>query len=49
MMVYVSQVDQDEIIVTVETWARSAAEATELASSLRRGVVDKLKAEGIYL
>jgi small conductance mechanosensitive channel len=47
--VYVSQVDQDEVIVTVETWARSAAEATELASSLRRGVVDRLKAEGIYI
>ena len=46
--VYVSQVDQDEVSVTVETWARSAAGATELASSLRRGVVERLKDEGIY-
>ncbi len=46
--VYVSQVDQDEIVVTVETWARSAPQATELASTLRRAVVDRLKTEGIY-
>lgn len=46
--VYVSQVDQTEAVVTVETWARSASQATELASSLRRALVDRLKAEGIY-
>jgi len=46
--VYVSQVGQDEVVVTVETWARSASQATELASTLRRAVVDQLKAEGIY-
>jgi small-conductance mechanosensitive channel len=46
--VYVSQVDQTEASVTVETWARSASQATELASTLRRALVDRLKAEGIY-
>jgi small conductance mechanosensitive channel len=46
--VYVSQVDQAEAVVTVETWARTAMQATQLASTLRRGIVDRLKAEGIY-
>jgi len=46
--VYVSQVDQAEAVVTVETWARTASQATELASTLRRAVADRLKAEGIY-
>ena len=46
--VYVSQVDQAETVVTAETWAKSASQATELASALRRAVVDRLKAEGIY-
>jgi small-conductance mechanosensitive channel len=46
--VYVSQVDQTEASVTVEAWARSASQATELASALRRALVDRLKAEGIY-
>ena len=46
--VYVSQVDHTEASVTVETWARSASQATELASTLRRALVDRLKAEGIY-
>ena len=46
--VYVSQVDQTEAVVTVETSARSAPQATELASTLRRALVDRLKAEGIY-
>jgi small-conductance mechanosensitive channel len=46
--VYVSQVDQDEVVVTVDSWARSAGQATEVASTLRRSVVDRLKAEGIY-
>ena len=46
--VYVSQVDQAEAVVTVETWARTAMHATQLASTLRRGIVDRLKAEGIY-
>ena len=46
--VYVSQVDQTEASVTVETWTRSASQATELASTLRRALVDRLKAEGIY-
>ena len=43
-----SQVDQSEAVLTVETAARSAAQATELASTLRRSVVDRLKAEGVY-
>lgn len=46
--VYVSQVDPSEAVLTVETAARSAAQATELASALRRSVVDRLKAEGVY-
>ena len=46
--VYVSQVDHTEASVTVETWARSASQATELASTLRRALVDRLKVEGIY-
>jgi small conductance mechanosensitive channel len=46
--VYVSQVDQAEAVVTVETWARRASQATELASTLRRSIVDRLKDEGIY-
>ncbi len=46
--VYVSQVDQAEAVVTVETWARRASQATELASMLRRSIVDRLKDEGIY-
>ena len=46
--VYVSQVDQAGAVVTVEAWARKASQATELASRLRRAVVDRLKAEGIY-
>ena len=46
--VYVSQVDPNEAVLTVEAAARTAAQATTLASSLRRAVVDRLKAEGIY-
>jgi small-conductance mechanosensitive channel len=46
--VFVSQVDPSEVIVTIETAARSAALANELASMLRRSTVDRLKAEGIY-
>jgi small-conductance mechanosensitive channel len=46
--VFVSQVDPSEVIVTIETAARSAALANELASTLRRSTVDRLKAEGIY-
>jgi small conductance mechanosensitive channel len=46
--IYVSQVDQDEVVVTVDAWARSVGQATEMASALRRLVVDRLKAEGIY-
>jgi small-conductance mechanosensitive channel len=46
--VYVSQVDPTEAVLTVETAARSAARATDLASALRRAAVDRLKAEGIY-
>jgi small conductance mechanosensitive channel len=46
--VYVSQVDQAETVVTVEAWARRSSQATELASRLRRAIVDRLKAEGIY-
>lgn len=46
--VYVSQVSQEEVVVTAETWARTAQQATDLASMLRRAIVDRLKAEGIY-
>lgn len=46
--VYVSQVDPNEAVLTVEAAARTAAQATALASSLRRAVVDRLKAEGVY-
>ena len=46
--VYVSQVDPNEAVLTVEAAARTAAQATTLASSLRRAVVDRLKAEGVY-
>jgi hypothetical protein len=46
--VYVSQVDPNEAVLTVEAAARTAAQATVLASSLRRAVVDRLKAEGVY-
>lgn len=45
---YVSQVDPAEAVVTVEAWARSATQATELSSSLRRALADRLKAEGVY-
>jgi small-conductance mechanosensitive channel len=45
---YVSQVDPSEAVVTVEVWARSAAEAAELGSSIRRSLVDRLKSEGVY-
>jgi hypothetical protein len=46
--VFVSQVDPSEVIVTIETAARSAPLAGELASALRRSAVDRLKSEGIY-
>jgi small-conductance mechanosensitive channel len=46
--VYVSQLDPSGAIVTVEAWARGAAQTGELASALRRLAADRLKAEGIY-
>jgi small-conductance mechanosensitive channel len=46
--VYVSQVEPNEAVLTVETAARSSAQATALASGLRRAVFARLKAEGIY-
>ncbi len=46
--VYVSQVDQDEVVITAETWARTSRQATDLASMLRRAIAERLKAEGIY-
>jgi hypothetical protein len=46
--VFVSQVEPSEVIVTIETAARSAALAGELSASLRRSAVARLKAEGIY-
>ncbi len=46
--VYVSHVDPSEAVLTVEAWARSAAQAAELSSSLRRLLVDRLKSEGVY-
>lgn len=46
--VYVSNVDPSEAVLTVEAWTRSAAQAAELSSSLRRTLVDRLKSEGVY-
>lgn len=46
--VYVSNVDPSEAVLTVEAWTRSAAQAAELSSSLRRTLVDRLKVEGVY-
>jgi potassium-dependent mechanosensitive channel len=46
--VYLSQLDPSGAIVTMEAWARGAAQTGELASALRRQAADRLKAEGIY-
>jgi small conductance mechanosensitive channel len=46
--VYVSNVDPSEAVLTVEAWTRSAAQAAELSSSLRRTLIDRLKSEGVY-
>jgi small-conductance mechanosensitive channel len=46
--VHVSQLDAAGAVVTVETWARTAADASALASTLRRAASDRLTAEGIY-
>ena len=46
--VSVTQLDPSGAIVTVETWARTPAQGTELTSMLRRAIADRLKAEGVY-
>jgi small conductance mechanosensitive channel len=46
--VYVSQLDPSGAVVTVETWARGAAQVGELAAILRRLAADRLKTEGIF-
>ena len=46
--VQVSQLDPSGAVVTAEVWARTAGQADELASILRRVVSERLKAEGIY-
>jgi small-conductance mechanosensitive channel len=46
--VQVSQLDATGAVVTTELWARTAGEAADLSSSLRRAVVERLKSEGVY-
>lgn len=46
--VHVSQLDPSGAVVTAEVWARTPAEANELASTLRRAASERLKSEGIY-
>jgi small-conductance mechanosensitive channel len=44
----VSQLEAAGAVVTVEAWARSAAQAGTLASGLRTRLSDRLRREGIY-
>jgi small-conductance mechanosensitive channel len=44
----VSQLEATGAVVTVEAWARSAAQAGELASRLRIQLTDRLRRDGIY-
>jgi small-conductance mechanosensitive channel len=46
--VHVSQLDATGAVVTTELWARTAAEAAELSSTLRRAAAERLKSEGVY-
>lgn len=46
--VHVSQLDPAGAVVTAEVWSKTAAQADELASILRRAASERLKAEGIY-
>jgi small conductance mechanosensitive channel len=46
--VHVSQLDPSGAVVTAEVWSRTAGQAEELASMLRRTASERLKAEGIY-
>jgi hypothetical protein len=46
--VHVSQLDATGVVVTAELWARTAAEAAELSSTLRRAAAERLKSEGVY-
>lgn len=46
--VHVSQLDATGAVVTTELWARTAPEAAELSSTLRRAAVERLKSEGVY-
>ena len=45
--VHVSQLDATGAVVTAELWARTAGEAAELSSTLRRAAVERLKSEGV--
>jgi small-conductance mechanosensitive channel len=44
---HVSQLDAAGAAVTIEAWTRSAPEATELSSALRRAAVQRLRSEGV--
>jgi small-conductance mechanosensitive channel len=44
----VSQLEATSAVVTVEAWARSAADAADLASGLRRKAYERLRREGMY-
>jgi small-conductance mechanosensitive channel len=46
--VHVSQLDPSGAVVTAEVWARTAGQANDVASVLRRAASERLKAEGIY-
>lgn len=46
--VHVSHLDPAGAVVTVETWARTARQAAEASSTLRRTALERLKAEGVY-
>ena len=46
--VHVSQLDATGAVVTIELWARTAGEAADLSSTLRRAAVERLKSEGVY-
>jgi small conductance mechanosensitive channel len=44
----VSQLEATGAVVTIEAWARSAAQASELAGDLRGRLSDRLRREGVY-
>ena len=46
--VHVTQLDANGAVVTAELRARTAGEAADLSSTLRRAAVERLKSEGVY-